>query len=147
MKKRLMGWLWLGVIIDFAGIVWDGLYHAFNPEIDIETIPVPHWPLIIGPVLTFYIAIQLVRKEGYTYKWLTYLILTFSTILFIGTLWDNFIYHIRGIEPEEWALPHIFVKVGTFGSLLSAIIFSIGTIFYRWGKKRKELKGGHLTTG
>ncbi|MDQ0273729.1 hypothetical protein [Cytobacillus purgationiresistens] len=135
-----MKWIWLSILIYFIGYVWDVIMHL-TTEIKIEYIPAPHATMMIGIVLSAIAVLRyrIVFKDQN--KWLMALNLIAVIIMTIGSLWDNFGYHIRGIEPAANAMPHLLLRYGGYLFLLLTIIISIKQLFLR----NRNNKGASLS--
>ncbi|QED47029.1 hypothetical protein [Cytobacillus dafuensis] len=118
-----MKWIWLSILVYFIGYVWDVVMHL-TTEIKIEYIPAPHVAMMVGIVLAAITTMRfrIVIKE---HKVLMTLNLLAVVVMTIGSLWDNFGYHIRGIEPAANALPHLLLRNGGYLFLLLTAIISI----------------------
>jgi hypothetical protein len=119
-----MKWIWLSILVYFIGNIWDVVYHL-NSEITIEYIPLPHAVMILGILLSAIsvIRFRVVFKDKV--KWLMTLNLIAVLVMTVGSLWDNFGYHIRGIEPAPNALPHLLLRYGGYMFLLFTIIITV----------------------
>lgn len=118
-----MKWIWLSILIYFIGNVWDVVVHL-TTEVKIEYIPAPHATMMVGIVLAAIATLRyrIVNKE---HKVLMTLNVIAVVLMTIGSLWDNFGYHIRGIEPAPNAMPHLLLSNGGYLFLLLTIIISI----------------------
>jgi len=118
-----MKWIWLSILVYFIGYVWDVVMHL-TTEIKIEYIPAPHATMMIGIVLSAITTwrYRIVHKEN---KVMLNLNLIAVVAMTIGSLWDNFGYHIRGIEPAANAMPHLLLRYGGYLFLLLTVIITI----------------------
>ncbi|MDM5228720.1 hypothetical protein QUF73_21585 [Cytobacillus sp. NJ13] len=125
-----MKWIWLSILVYFIGFVWDTVMHL-TTEIKIEYIPAPHAAMMLGIVLSAVSVLRyrIVFKEQN--KWIMTLNLLAVVVMTIGSLWDNFGYHIRGIEPAPDAMPHLLLRYGGYLFLLITIIISIKQFFLK----------------
>ncbi|MFD3259479.1 hypothetical protein ACE3MQ_12785 [Paenibacillus lentus] len=119
-----MKWIWLGIVLQYAGLIWDEIYHQTR-VIVVEYIPIPHWPIVAAPFVIVIMTYKYLRSEQPQVKVLTILLLVASLIMLTGTVWDNFGYHIRGIELPEDAPPHVTLQLGSYLTLLLLIASTI----------------------
>ncbi|WP_166240007.1 hypothetical protein [Paenibacillus turpanensis] len=119
-----MKWLWLSVLLHFIGLVWDEIYHQTR-IVDVEYIPVPHWPMVIAPFLLVAFSYKYFKSDRPQSKPLSLLLILATVVLLVGTAWDNFGYHVRGIELPEDAPPHVTMQLGFYATLLLLIAASI----------------------
>lgn len=116
--------IWMTIAIYFIGNLWD-IYTHLTSEIKIEYIPAPHVVMIVGIVLSAIATMRYKMVNKDQNKWLMTVNLFAVVIMTIGSLWDNFGYHIRGIEPAPNAMPHLLLRGGGYSFLLITIIISI----------------------
>jgi hypothetical protein len=125
-----MRWIWLSILVYFVGFVWDTVMHL-TTEIRIEYIPAPHVAMMLGIVLSAISVFRyrIVFKDQN--KWMMNINLMAVALMTIGSLWDNFGYHIRGIEPAANAAPHLLLRYGGYSFLLITILISIKLFFFK----------------
>ncbi|AFC31233.1 hypothetical protein PM3016_4469 [Paenibacillus mucilaginosus 3016] len=130
-----MRWLLaLGVGIEITGIVWDTLYHEKYGYDELYFIPPAHYLDLVGAPLLFITALLLLRKGKGT-LWPYYGIMAGAVLQTIGWVWDNFFYHLRGIEPGPLAPPHLALNFGLLFMVLFTICAFIAAAVHRFRNK------------
>ncbi|XXM71415.1 hypothetical protein ACQ0QQ_17185 [Lysinibacillus sphaericus] len=125
-----MRWIWLSILVYFVGFVWDTVMHL-TTEIRIEYIPAPHVVMMIGIVLSAVSVLRYRITFKNQNKWMMNINLIAVVVMTVGSLWDNFGYHIRGIEPAANSMAHLMLRFGGYSFLLITILISIKLFFFK----------------
>lgn len=115
-----MRWLAVGMLVQLAGLSWDGYWHSVRGMEEQGIIP-PHMLWGAGVLLVLIAAVRLRGKEVVR-RWIVYALIVLATAETVGFLWDNLGYHLRGVEPPPDSLPHLLNKGGFFGLLIVTVV-------------------------
>ncbi|WP_159882444.1 hypothetical protein [Paenibacillus puerhi] len=126
-----MIWVWLGIAITLGGTTADSVWHltyGFPAE---QGIPYPHYIVMTGIVMSLASCVSMLRlTEGRKRLW------WFGAVMIAlelsGSLWDNLVYHSRGIYGAPLQeIPHTMEGIGGILWLLTALVISVNRMIQR----------------
>ncbi|AFH63562.2 hypothetical protein ACVNS2_23140 [Paenibacillus caseinilyticus] len=121
-----MTWAWLGLALLLTGTTADTLWHQAYGFPSDEGIPYPHGISAAGLLLSLFACFRMASRSSGSRRggWVAGCILLMIGL--VGSLWDNLLYHTRGIygAPIQ-EIPHTMEAAGGLGWLVLLIVITV----------------------
>lgn len=112
--------IWIGIVVQLAGRIIDGRWHATHDEFEGAAQQLEaHWLVWIGVLVTLAAAGSAMRRLAGKERNAGYLLVFWGAFLYVGVAVWHFLEHVAHNDP---ALPHILLVVTTVMMIAGAAL-------------------------